>query len=125
MSPEPTRVYLCRHARTALNADGQRRGHLDPPLDAHGHVGVDALGKALESLSPAPRGVQPTDRRDPDRPSRGQLHRLEISIDPRLIDRDYGPWAGRREEDAVAWSRRNAGADFTWLPRSSEGGCRG
>ena len=27
------RVYLARHGRTALNADGRLRGLSDPPLD--------------------------------------------------------------------------------------------
>ena len=31
-------VYLARHGRTALNAEGRLRGHLDPPLDDTGHA---------------------------------------------------------------------------------------
>jgi broad specificity phosphatase PhoE len=52
MAGETTRIYLCRHARTQLNADGLLRGHLDPHLDSVGRMQADDLGKALASLVP-------------------------------------------------------------------------
>ncbi|MGH2843820.1 MAG: histidine phosphatase family protein, partial [Solirubrobacteraceae bacterium] len=38
-------VFLVRHGRTALNAAGVLRGHLDPPLD---DVGVEEAGRLGE-----------------------------------------------------------------------------
>ena len=46
------RVYLVRHARTALNADGRLRGHLDPPLDDVGRSEARELAVVLASLRP-------------------------------------------------------------------------
>jgi broad specificity phosphatase PhoE len=102
MSPKPIHVYLCRHARTALNAQGLLRGHLDPPLDAQGHAEADALGKALESLSPRRVVCSPLKRAIQTAQAVASFTGSEVSVDLRLIDRDYGAWAGRREEDAVA-----------------------
>jgi hypothetical protein len=44
--------YLCRRARTRLNAEGLQRGHLDPPLDSAGHAKTEALGRVIGSLQP-------------------------------------------------------------------------
>lgn len=90
-------AYLARHGRTALNADGRLRGRLDPPLDEVGMAQAENLGAAFARL-----------RRPPHRVVAGPLLRtrqtaaaiaralgLEVLIDERLIDRDYGPWTGR------------------------------
>ena len=38
-----TTVYLIRHGRTGLNAQGWLRGRSDPPLDEVGRVEADRL----------------------------------------------------------------------------------
>jgi broad specificity phosphatase PhoE len=92
-------IYLVRHGRTALNAAGALRGHLDPPLDDVGRGEADRLGELFAARdlgavisSPLRRAVQtatPIARR----------HALTVTTEPGLIDRDYGPWAGRRLAD--------------------------
>lgn len=97
-----TRIYLVRHGRTALNAAGVLRGALDPELDAVGlrqaSVLGDLLGRhelGLVVSSPLKRAVQT---------AQGIALRagLEVEIDPRLIDRDYGSWAGEAREAVIA-----------------------
>jgi broad specificity phosphatase PhoE len=43
------RVYLARHGRPALNADGRLRGLSDPPLD---EVGVEEVARLAAALAP-------------------------------------------------------------------------
>ena len=97
-----TRIYLVRHGRTALNAAGVLRGRLDPELDAVGLRQASVLGDVLGRhelrliiSSPLRRAVET---------AQGIAVRagLEIETDARLIDRDYGSWAGQTREEVIA-----------------------
>ena len=46
------RVYLARHGRTALNAEGRLCGLSNPPLDDIGRVEAERLAEALRRLRP-------------------------------------------------------------------------
>jgi broad specificity phosphatase PhoE len=102
MSPELVRLYLVRPARTALNADGRLRGRLDPSLDDIGRAEASALAGALAAVrlvrvvsSPLRRAVETAEAIS------GRVH-VDVVLDERLADRDYGPWAGSTEGDVVA-----------------------
>lgn len=89
-----TLLYLVRHGRTALNAAGELRGHLDVPLDDVGEHEASRLAGlfarvplAIVVTSPLRRARQ-TAERIADACGTGCL------IDRRLIDRDYGAWSG-------------------------------
>lgn len=97
-----TIVVVCRHARTALNAVGLLRGHLDVPLDDVGLGEAATLARHLEGnpvamviSSPLQRAVQ-TARAITSTTGSGLL------LDDRLIDRDYGPWAGLAASEVAA-----------------------
>jgi broad specificity phosphatase PhoE len=90
-----TTVYLIRHGRTDLNANGRLRGRIDPALDEVGRAEADRLAllfaaTELEAVltSPLQRAVQTATP-------------LAASTNARLepvsafVDRDYGPWNGR------------------------------
>jgi broad specificity phosphatase PhoE len=96
------RVFLCRHAQTRLNADGLLRGHLDPPLDGTGHREAEALGRHLQSLAPVRVLSSPLVRAVETAQAIGAHTGSEVRVDTRLIDRDYGSWAGRPLRDAEA-----------------------
>jgi probable phosphoglycerate mutase len=87
-------VLLVRHGRTALNAAGRLRGRLDPPLDSAGREQVLLLATALEP-SRATRVLSSPLRRAQET-AQSIANRLGIvpDVDPRLVDRDYGEWAG-------------------------------
>lgn len=98
----PQLVYLVRHGRTHLNAEGRLRGRADPELDDAGRHEVartaDALagcGAAGVVTSPLTRAVQTAVAIE------GRLHVKHV-VDPRLADRDYGPQTGRTEAEVVA-----------------------
>ncbi|HTW08347.1 MAG TPA: histidine phosphatase family protein [Acidimicrobiales bacterium] len=96
------RIYLVRHGRTPLNAQGLLRGRLNPELDITGLHQAMALGDVLGRIglgrivsSPLRRAV------DTASPIAERAERV-VAVDRRLIDRDYGRWAGHAEQEVVA-----------------------
>ncbi|MGC4112734.1 MAG: histidine phosphatase family protein [Nocardioides sp.] len=113
-------VYLVRHGETALNADGRLRGHLDPPLNEAGEQEVGMLGAAFAELEQPPHRIVagPLLR---TRQTAGAIARalgLDVLVDDRLIDRDYGPWTG----EPAAEVRARFGADLDELPDAEPAG---
>lgn len=94
-------LYLLRHGRTALNADGKLRGRIDVPLDDVGIIEAERLGVLFERSnlgcvisSPLARAVQTAS-------AVAVRHGLEVDVDEGLADRDWGPWAGELEADVT------------------------
>jgi broad specificity phosphatase PhoE len=87
-------IYLARHGRTELNAAAALRGLLDPPLDEVGRAEAEQLAAALAPFEPDLIVSSPL-RRALETAWSVALE-LEIGVEPddRLIDRDYGEWAG-------------------------------
>jgi broad specificity phosphatase PhoE len=107
-------VYLVRHGRTALNAEGRLRGRLDPGLD---HVGLEQarrLGLAFASLAIRPIRITagPLARTVETAATIASSCGLEFDVEPRLVDRDYGPWTGA----SVADVRARFGTELADLP---------
>ena len=99
-------IYLVRHGRTALNAEGALRGHLDPPLDETGWREARAIAGVLAPLEP--RRIVSSPLRRALETARCIADRCGIGVDigERLIDRDYGQWAGRSPEQVSReWGR--------------------
>lgn len=94
-SPSAKVIYLARHGRTELNAAGALRGHLDPALDEVGRAEAERLANALAPFEPDLIVASPL-RRALETAWSIALE-LEINVEPddRLIDRDYGEWAGQ------------------------------
>ena len=95
-------VFLARHGRTFLNAESRLRGLADPPLD---DVGVDQAAHMGATL--ANKGIlrvlsSPLQRARNTALTVASLLRLEATVDPRLNDRDYGPWTGHLKSDVIA-----------------------
>lgn len=104
IAPATRVVYVVRHGRTALNAEGRLRGHLDPPLDEVGLEEVCELGEAFAALPVRPARVVsgPLQRTRQTAEAIAGLCGIEICIEPRLVDRDYGPWTGAPSVDVQA-----------------------
>lgn len=110
-SPEPTRpgptaLILVRHGRTTLNAEGRLRGHLDPPLDEVGAADVRRLAGRLAPLlsDGRPHRILASPLQRTIRTAEAIADRVGLTATPddRLLDRDYGTWAGERLEEVVA-----------------------
>ena len=103
------RVYLVRHGRTAFNADGRLRGHLDPPLDEVGRAEAADLGIVLGSLRLSRIVASPLLRAMQTAEIVAAEAAVPVVVDKRLIDRDYGPWAGERQASVIAeWGSLDA-----------------
>jgi broad specificity phosphatase PhoE len=98
----PTRVYLARHGRTPLNAAGVLRGHLDPPLDEVGREQADRLASVLADRRVAVVVASPLRRASETADAVAFLVGKIVQNDPRLVDRDYGRWAGQPGEAVEA-----------------------
>jgi broad specificity phosphatase PhoE len=92
-------IYLVRHGRTALNAAGVLRGRLDPPLDDVGRAEAGGLGEVFAALDLGAVVSSPLRRAVQTATAIARPHGLAVTTEPGLIDRDYGPWAGRRRAD--------------------------
>lgn len=97
-----SRIYLVRHGRTRLNAEGVLRGRLDPELDAAGILQAKRLGDVVGRMELQLVMSSPLKRAVETAAAIAASAGLELEIDPRLVDRDYGPWAGNSPEALVA-----------------------
>lgn len=93
------RVYLARHGRTALNAEGRLRGLSDPPLDEVGIAEVARLAAVLAARHPAAVVSSPLQRAVATAQAIGSAAHVPVAVDARLSDRDYGPMTGLRRDD--------------------------
>ena len=87
-------LFVVRHGRTALNAEGRLRGHLDVPLDDVGEHEAARLGELFASSLLAIVTTSPLARAratgEPIAAAAGAI----LASDARLIDRDFGPYTG-------------------------------
>ena len=105
-------VYLVRHGRTALNAAGLLRGHLDVPLDDAGWAEAQRLGDLFRGLSLAWIVASPLARALETAAPIASATGCDVHVDQDLIDRDYGPWAGKTRSDVAAvWGSVDAAPD--------------
>jgi broad specificity phosphatase PhoE len=95
-------VYLLRHGRTVLNADGMLRGHSDVPLDAAGLLEASQLGKLFARVPLEVVVTSPLRRARATAEEVASATSLQMVVDARLVDRDYGPWTGMPENDVRA-----------------------
>jgi broad specificity phosphatase PhoE len=96
------RLFLVRHGRTALNAEGRLRGHLDPPLDEAGMREAAAVASDLAEWTIVKILSSPLLRALQTAGAIGVVAGLPVTAVDDLIDRDYGTWAGETESELVA-----------------------
>jgi broad specificity phosphatase PhoE len=94
-------VFLVRHGRTALNAAGRLRGRLDPPLDDVGQLEAFELAQQLAYAHPVRIVTSPLLRAVQTALPLSRHANAPLVTEPRLADRDFGPWAGHRVEDVL------------------------
>lgn len=104
-----TRVYLARHGRTALNAEGRLRGLSDPPLDEVGQAEVARLANALAARHLGAVVCSPLQRAVATAQAIAVAADVPVAVDTRLVDRDYGPMTGLRREEV---EQRYGSVDF-------------
>jgi broad specificity phosphatase PhoE len=98
----PASLFLVRHARTELNADGRLRGRLDVPLDAVGRAEAEALADALAELRPVRVVTSPLRRAVQTAEAITTRTPAPMIMAPGLADREYGQWTGKNEHAVIA-----------------------
>jgi broad specificity phosphatase PhoE len=99
-----TSIYLARHGKTALNAAGVLRGHLDPPLDVTGLHEAEALATMLGVFKPSLIFSSPLRRALETAWCIANECGVDVQVENQLIDRDYGKWSGwRADEICIKW----------------------
>lgn len=109
-------VYLVRHGRTALNAQGRFRGREDPPLDARGFAEAASAARILTRsgirvvfASPLLRSLQTAE-------AIAAAAGVATRTEGRLIDLDHGAWTALTADEA-AEAAPEAFARFRREPR--------
>jgi broad specificity phosphatase PhoE len=98
-APRLSTIYLVRHGETILNAGGVLRGHLDPPLNPAGRLEAEALARALGHVGPTLIVSSPLERARETARFIASECRVPVEVENRLMDRDYGPFAGHPQEE--------------------------
>jgi broad specificity phosphatase PhoE len=96
-----TRVYVVRHGRTALNAQGRFRGRQDPPLDEQGSVDAHWATRALWGAPLEAVYTSPLVRARETAEAIGEPHGLVAKELADLIDLDFGAWEGLTHDEAA------------------------
>jgi len=101
MSEVPTRIFLVRHGRTALNAEGRLRGLANPELDETGIAEVTATAIALQPFRLARVVSSPLQRAVRTAEIIAAASGVRNDVDAAFNDRDYGPWTGHIKADVI------------------------
>ena len=88
------RLFLARHGESMLNAAGLLRGRLDSPLTSEGRVEAGSLANALADCDVQVIMTSPLQRAFDTAQAVATRTGVQIEVDHRFIDRDYGHWAG-------------------------------
>jgi broad specificity phosphatase PhoE len=108
-------LIVARHGRTAANAAGLLLGRADPPLDDEGRAQAAALASVL-ATTPEPWRVlaSPLQRTRATAEVIAARLGVEVELDERWIELDYGELDGRpaSEVPAATWRRWRADVDF-------------
>jgi broad specificity phosphatase PhoE len=115
-------IVLVRHGQTDTNRAGRLLGRADPPLNDTGRAQAGALAVALDRAGPARAVVSsPLRRAMQTAEAIAAPWGLEVEVDDRLVEMDYGEWDGRALTDVSAddWRRWRDDPDFA--PPGGEG----
>jgi broad specificity phosphatase PhoE len=93
-------IYLVRHGRTALNAEGRFRGRQDAPLDDVGREEAVAAAGALASLGLRAVYTSPLSRARETASAIANRCGTDVTVMPDLTDLDYGEWQDLIEAEA-------------------------
>lgn len=109
--------FLVRHGQTSLNAAGLLRGRLDPELDTTGLIEAVAVADAIGRSDIALVVASPLQRARDTAAQIAARAGVALEIDERLIDRDYGSWAGKPRADLITrWGSLGAAPDVEQTP---------
>ncbi len=91
-----SRLLLVRHGQSTWNASGHWQGQADPPLTDLGHDQAAAAALRIVELLGSVDAVRASDLERAHHTARAIAapHGLGVATDPRMRERDAGPWTG-------------------------------
>jgi probable phosphoglycerate mutase len=92
-------LYCIRHGESTFNADGRIQGHLDPPLSELGHRQAAALAAAYGKLPIEAIYCSPLLRAKQTAAPLAAALKLELFIEPDLIEIHAGIFQGKRGDE--------------------------
>ncbi len=111
-------IIVVRHGRTASNASGLLLGRHDPPLDDTGRAQAAAMAATLVGVdrvvsSPLLRTRQTAE-------AVAEVAGVDVEVDERFIELDYGEWDGRPVADVALEEWAEWQADLHFAPPGGE-----
>ncbi len=94
-----TVVYLMRHGESDFNREGLFRGTLNVPLNEHGRLQAEALGRALAKVDITAVYSSPLARALDTAHAVALPHDLEVEVDDAFRNINLGQWQGKRKVD--------------------------
>jgi len=114
-------IALVRHGETATNRDGRLLGRADPVLTDAGAAQAAALGAHFEQATPPVAVVSsPLMRARQTAAAIAAPFGLEVEVDDRLVEIDYGEWDEKGFADVPADEMRRWRADPAFVPPGGE-----
>jgi len=114
-------LIVVRHGQTLANARGLLLGRADPSLDAVGRDQAAAVAAALAPLDPRARIIaSPLARARETAGIIAGERAIDVEIDERWIELDYGELEGTPVADVPADTWRQWRADPTFVPAGGE-----
>lgn len=113
-------ILLVRHGETGPNRDGLLLGRADPTLTELGRRQADAVARALAPLAVSGVVSSPLGRaRETAEAIAGECG-LDVEVDERLVELDYGDWEGVPYADVPPDDSRRWRSDPTFAPPGGE-----
>lgn len=97
----PTRLILLRHGQTALSVDRRYSGRGNPDLTDVGRGQASAAGARLASWEIDAIVSSPLQRTLSTAQAVADLHGLSVTVEPGLIETDFGAWEGLTFSEAA------------------------
>ncbi|MFH1564222.1 MAG: histidine phosphatase family protein [Nitrospirota bacterium] len=94
-----TKIILVRHGQTSWNLSEIFRGRIDIDLDSVGIEQAKLLGRSLSIMQINAVYSSPLKRALNTSIPIANYHQIEVNIDDRFIDINYGDWQGKSQEE--------------------------
>src|SRR5262249_44845978 len=107
-------IAFVRHGQTELNRRGRLQGRLDAPLSELGRDQAVALGRGFAAEPVVRVYTSPLRRAGDTAAAIAREQGLEVEVDERLVELDYGEWDGLALGDVAPrdWAAWRADPEF-------------
>lgn len=99
-------LYLVRHGETDWNVQGKLQGREDVPLNEDGRAQAVLCSEALSGAGFSAIYSSPLSRAVDTAAQIAVYHTRKVSLDPALIERDYGKLSGMTRDQREQWEAR-------------------